>query len=656
MLHSLTDVIIILFTQELSDRPGTMTNAITRRDFLNGFALSVAASTHPILSVSPAVAGGSSIDYPPGLTGLRGSNEAAFSVLHGIAREGKSYALDSVAPSESYDLIVVGAGIAGLTAAWAYAQRQPKARILILDNHDDFGGHARRCELDVDGRQLLGYGGSESMVAPRSHYNGEIGKVLKKLGINTEQFYSERVFHRSLYPRLGLSRGVFFDAETFGRDALVTGDPLLLGFDEFAPKNPNARPIAEFLKACPLSASTRAGLTELFEGKRDYLKSLSKKEKLTRLAAISYRTFLLDVCKLPAEAANYFQGRSHDNFGLGIDAIAAREAMSGGFPGAAALRLADALKDDGGHDDEPYIHHFPDGNATIARALVRALIPDVAPPGDIAQLVSARFNYAKLDEASSVVRLRLNASVVAVRNQSATHGTGVSVGYVRNGTLEHATSRHVVVAAFAAVVPHICPEIDPNARAIWTSNVRSPLLYTKVAIKNWHSFVNLGVHKISAPMAFSSTVKLDYPVSIGSYRFPREPSQPMGLQLVHVPVVQNQGHDARSQARLGRQWLFETPFQTIEANIRSDLQRMLGKGGFNADRDIAAITVNRWAHGYSYAPNSLFDDVAAVENWKSVMQAPLGNIAFANSDTAWDAYAHAAMGEAIRAVGQLLPE
>ena len=177
------------------------------------------------------------------------------------------------------------------------------------------------------------------------------------------------------------------------------------------------------------------------------------------------------------------------------------------------------------------------------------------------------------------------------------------------------------------------------------SNVKAPLVYTKVLVRNWQSFVRLGTHKISAPTSFHTTVKLDYPVSLGGYKFPRRPTEPMVLHLVHVPVEPRQGHDMRTQARIGRGKLLGTTFADFERAIRSDLDRMLGKGGFDAGRDILAITVNRWSHGYSYTPSSLSTMWSDMQAQDRRCRAKVGNIAFANSDTAWDAYAHSAMSE-----------
>jgi len=622
-----------------------MPSNITRRDFLNGAALTIAAGLAPVGQLRAFGASG----YPPALTGLRGSTDAAYQTIHALARDGEAFPIDGLAATESFDLVVVGAGIAGLTAAWDWRRRHPKASILILDNHDDFGGHARRCEFEVGGRLLLGYGGSESMAAPRTEYKGKIAAVIKALGIAPERFYREDVFHRTLYPRLGLSRATFFDRETFGVDKLVTGDPIILGFDEFAPANPNARGIDAFLKDCPLTDEARRGLTTLFRGTRDYLAGTSTEAKVGILEKVSYRHFLENIAKLPKEAADFFQNRSSDNFGLGVDAIPATDAMSDGFPGAKGLKIEKELAGEEGHNDEPYVHHFPDGNATMARALVRSLIPAVATGRTIDDLITAKFDYSKLDVAGAKTRLRLNATVVVAKNE----GGKVSLGYVHDGALHRIEAARCIVATYGVVMARICPEVGEAARGLLLQNVKSPLVYTKVWLRNWNAFMRLGVHKINGPTSFHSIVKLDYPVSLGKYKFPRTPPEPMGIHLVHVPLAPNQGHDARTQCRLGRMKLIEMPFAAMEEAIRSDLDRMLAGGGFSSGRDILGITVNRWSHGYAYAPSTLYDDTEAIEKGTPGMRAKIGNIAFANSDTAWDAYAHSAMREALRAVGEL---
>ena len=180
---------------------------ISRRDFFNGAALTIAAGLTPAMQGLGAPAR----PYPPALTGLRGQHEGSFETAHAQARAGRRFATDQLSVEERYDLVVVGAGISGLAAAWFYRRARPRARILVLDNHDDFGGHARRNEFVIDGRLIIGYGGSESIDSPRTRYSSVAKGLLRDLGVEIERF--ESAFERTLYSSLGLSRGVFFARE-----------------------------------------------------------------------------------------------------------------------------------------------------------------------------------------------------------------------------------------------------------------------------------------------------------------------------------------------------------------------------------------------------------------------------------------------------------
>jgi spermidine dehydrogenase len=226
---------------------------ISRRDFLNGFALTIAAGLTPAAQVAAQP-----LRYPPALTGMRGHHPGSFEVGHAL-RDGATFAFDQAPIEESYDLVVVGGGISGLAAAWFYRRAVgADARILILDNHDDFGGHAKRNEFRLDGRLILGYGGSESMQSPQALYSKIAKLVLTELGVDIARF--ESAFERDLYPSLNLSRGVFFPREAFGRDTLVTGDPTVMVSDDIAPDRRNGKPVREFIAQFPVSAKSKGAI------------------------------------------------------------------------------------------------------------------------------------------------------------------------------------------------------------------------------------------------------------------------------------------------------------------------------------------------------------------------------------------------------------
>ena len=613
---------------------------VSRRDFLDGVALTIAAGLTPARQVAADPA-----RYPPALTGLRGQHPGSFEVMHEVARAGRHYGFDAVAIEDTYDLVVVGGGISGLAAAWFYRRAAGAgARILILDNHDDFGGHAKRNELTVDRRRLISYGGSQSIQSPNTLYSDVAKGLLRDLGVDVARFAT--AFDRTLYSSLGLSRGVFFDRETFGRDVLVPGDAMTFSAEETTRRLANPRPLDAFVAGFPIATASKAQLLALYAGTSDPLAGKSVDEKLSVLMSTSYRDYLVRICGCSDEVANCFQGRTLGFFGLGCDAVAAADVRPFGYPGFAGLKLP---ADPHAEWSEPYIYHFPDGNASLARLLVRALVPGVAPGSTMDDVVLARFDYAALDAPGQDVRIRLDSTCLDVRQD----GDEVRIGYVRSGVSHRVAARHVVLACFHMVIPHIMPELPAAQREALAQNVKTPLVYTNVVVRDWRPWVRLEVFDISAPMSFFSQVALDFPVSLGGYRHPRDPAEPMVLHLAHVPGAPNAGLDARSQFRIGAQKLLEMTFADFEVRIRDQLDRMLGPGGFSSARDIAAITVNRWPHGYGYVGNSLFDGDDYEKTVERARQTN-GRVAIANSDAGGDAYAHLAIDQAERAVRELL--
>ncbi len=618
-----------------------MSDRITRRDFLDGMACAIAAGAAPRLGL--ALEGGA--PYPPGRTGYGGSQPQDFAVAHRV-RDGQRYDLSSRPVTEQYDFIVIGAGIGGLAAAHYLRAARPKARILILDNHDDFGGHARRNEFNVGGRFLLGYGGSESLEGVRRRWTRVARDCVASIGVDIDRL--ERAFHVSLYPGLGLSSGLFFPRETYGVDRLVTGDPVRQLPTDVPAELHHGREPAQFIADCPINDAQKARWLALFTDRRDVLSGMSPAQKRHLLEKTSYHDYLQRYFGLDDLSLKMFDGRTLDLFACKANAVPALVAWECQYPGFQGLGLQ--MSRAGVLEGDPYIHHFPDGNATLARLFVRRLIPGVASGHTMEDVISARFDYGRLDEPSNDVRLRLSSTVVALGNR----GKGVDVLYARGNELTRASASHVVYSGYSAMLPYICADLGEAQHKAVADQVKAPLIYVNVALRNWRSWVNRGVHYVNNPAGFYSHIKLDYPVSLGDYRFPTSPDEPMILHMLHVPWPDGPIKDLRTAWRAARAIAYSLPFDEFEARARDELTRILGAGGFDAERDITAITVNRWGHGYAYDMDSLFDDAAVAERETRVSHAPLGNIHFAGTDAAWMAYAHWAIDAAHRAAEEII--
>ena len=621
---------------------------ITRRDFVSGLALaSGALHLSPLEAAARGLLDPGAIGpdyYPPRLTGLRGSHAGSFEIAHALALEGKAAALPAAAIDGIYDLVVVGGGVSGLSAAHFYrAQAAPGARILVLDNHDDFGGHAKRNEFTVGDRTLIGYGGSQSIDTPSAYSSVAMG-LLRTLGIDTERFH--QYYDKDFVKRHKLGARLHFDSKHYGRDAL-TPDPFSTRWLDIA-EAPDA---AAIIASMPLPPAARDALLRLHNEQRDLLAGQSIEQKIATLRGMSYDDFLRRVAAMPEEVVAFFNNQSIGLWAVGYDAISALEATREGMPGTAGLGLDEALAGEHPHND-PYIFHFPDGNAGVARLLVRNLVPGSASGSTMEDIVTARLHYDTLDRPGNLTRIRLNATAIDVRHLP--DREAVDVCYARGGAVERVRARHVVLACWNHVIPHICPDVPaPQVEALRAPQ-KAPLVYTNVALTNWRAAANAGLYSFRSPQEFFSYGMLDFPVSVPGYAFSANPDEPIVMHLVHTPRVP--GLAAREQYRQGRAQLLTLSFEDYETHILRLLNGMLGPHGFDASRDIAGITVNRWPHGYSYEYVDLVDPPEwGPENGPHIAgRARIGRISIANADSEARAYLDAAIDAGWRAVREQL--
>lgn len=633
-----------------TDRALGMDRTITRRDFVQGIAVS--ALVAPILQgcgpdtgVSVAAAQDYPGYYPPSLTGLRGSHPGSFEAAHAL-RDGNRIPSLPTATREHYDLVVVGGGISGLSAAHFFRdQAGANARVLVLDNHDDFGGHAKRNEFELNGKMRLMNGGTLLIDSPRP-YGPVAAGLMTTLGIDPVAL-NKTAWEPDFYDKLGLEPGAFLDRETFGVDQLLVG----LG----------RKPPAELLANTPFSDKAKADIVRIESGRVDFMPGLSSDEKKDRLSRMSYEAFLRDVVKADPLVLRYYWARTHGEWGVGTDAISALDCWGIDMPGFTGMNLAHGSTPRMGFTPAGYAdtggsprYHFPDGNATIARLLVRRLVPDAVPGSSAADVVTARVDYSKLDRPANPVRVRLNSLVTRVTHiGDPAAAQGVEVTYVRGGKAFSVRGARVVLACYNHMIPYLCPELPAAQKAAQHELVKTPLVYTSVAIRNWTAFKNLGISRVYAPGGYHSYFMLDFHTRIGDYESARDPAEPTLVHMTRTPC--KPGLSEHDQHRVGHAELYATPFSTFEREIRSQLGRTLGAGGFDPATDITAITVNRWPHGYAPEYNALWDPELpeSERDWVKGRQR-FGRIAIANSDAGGGAYTDVAIEQAHRAVGELL--
>ena len=618
-------------------------SALSRRDFLNGSAISLATGTF----LSPLEISAFQDNppyYPPSLTGMRGSHVGSFETAHALAWNGATWPRPKSRTDGVYDLIVVGGGLSGLSAAYFYRQHiGVDAHILILDNHDDFGGHAKRNEFSVDGHSLIGYGGSQSIDTPGG-YSLAAKRLIEELGIHTDRFYE--YFDRRFEEQNKLDDGVLFSNAAFEKQKFVPNATGWFG-------NLDAAEQKRRIKNYPVTNDTKRSLIKMATGAIRW--GEETRAQIQSAAKTPTESFLRSAFGMTDQGLTLLRNRSGPLWGTGLDTLSVRETVLEGMLGSAAMESSFSRlsgKTSPRKEYEPYIFHFPDGNASIARLLVRTLVPGSIAGSTMEDVVTAAADYSRLDLSENRVRIRLNSTATNVENNNG----GVDVTYRRAGRTERAHARHCVLACYNNMIPHLCSEIDEAQIHALRYPQKVPLAIVNVALKNWRSIASSGLGSFYAPSGLLCNMGMDFPVSIGNYAFTRNPDNPAILQGWHAPATEDSDAPIRERLRAGRMALYQTPFDKFETQVKEQLDAAWGAHGLYVERDIAGITVNRWPHGYAYEYMDLWDD----PSWGRgagphvVGRQQIGRISIANSDSEQSAYVSSAIDAAYRAVREQL--
>jgi spermidine dehydrogenase len=536
---------------------------------------------------------------------------------------------------ESYDLVVVGGGISGLSAAYFFQRKYgTDKKVLVLDNHDDFGGHAKRNEHTVNGRTIISYGGSQTIVEPK-HASKVVHELFKEIGVDTGRF--DTAYDRDFYTRHNLGAVTYFNKKVFGEDKVVRHPfcnyPNYIEGMVMGGKLSNE----EAAQQAPLSEEGKEQLLRVLNGGL-HLIDVPKEELGDYIGSHSYFDYLKNTLAVDDPAILRMARHSALDWALtGTDLMSIGTAKSCGALGFAPKAVYD--------EDNPYNCHFPDGNAGVARALVKKMIPDVARGNNAEELVSSRFDYSVLDKPSNAVRIRLNSTVVNVRHEGDPDSSQeVLVRYISNNKSHQVRANNVVMACYNMMIPHIVSDLPEAQAAALKLQTKSPLQYTTVGLKNWKAMKEMEIGMAMSPGNMHQAVLMDFPVSMGGYEYTKTPDDPCVIQMISCPYGAV-GAPRREQYREARYRMLDLQFENYEQEIRAHLTGMLPKEHFDFDRDVESITVNRWAHGYT---------VGGPGGSTKTGRQPFGRVTIANCDSAPGADMKTAIDMASRAVKELV--
>ncbi|MEP4146150.1 MAG: NAD(P)-binding protein [Halioglobus sp.] len=609
-----------------------MKRSITRRDFIHDAALATLGLGLPLNLSAQGEASSASAYYPPSQTGLRGSHPGSFENAHRLAREGRGFP-EPRDLDEEYDLVVVGAGISGLAAAHFYRKRYGEdTRILLLENHDDFGGHARRNEFHQGGQMRLALGGVHNL--EYWSFSDTVSALLDELGVDVQDMLKHKEFRYGSDGPNGPA--MFFDEETYGRNVLVPRCDFTRG---------KTGAEGELIDSFPVSEEAREQLKRFFAMRTDVLQGKSAEEVEHYATHTAYYDFLREHGGLGEEALQVFDNANHGNWGVETRSLSVAECVYEGMPGTNLLGGDNTSED---WDYNPAM--WPDGNASLARLQVQALIPAVSPGANADNIAMAKFDYSQLDSTDGPVRLRLNSTVINMTNME----EGVSVSYINKGETARVKSKHGVLACYHAIIPHLCPDMPEVQRNAQKYQVKIPLLLTNVLIRSSESLDKLGITGASCPGRMHSNIFMFKGLNTGGFEHRAADTGPVPLTFWGSISPPKDVVDLKAQFRASRQIMLDLTFEDYEREVRTVLDGMLGPAGFDVQRDILAITVNRWPHGYAYEYMNLWDpDFPEGEAPHEIARKPFGNIVIANADAGASAYTHVAIDEAFRAIGEL---
>ncbi|MFQ5690261.1 MAG: NAD(P)-binding protein [Gemmatimonadota bacterium] len=542
-----------------------------------------------------------------------------------------------VEAEERYDLVIVGGGLAGLSAAHHFRRLHPGGRCLVLDNHPVFGGEAKRNEFEVEGVHLIGPQGSNDFSVPPA--TGGPDDYFTALGIPREFEYA---------PWDADAEGIRVPLENFGfmhwvQDRFSVGHFFRTGAGGRWVRDLWGRGLAEAPWPVPVRVGFEAWRSARIE---DHWPAGARApgEVPEWLDSLTLKQYYEERLGLPPEVTAYVDPILASIIGLGCDAISAWWGYHFALPGFGTPSRYDGIT----------FHSFPGGNAGIARYFAKSLVPEAISGGRaLGDVIGGAIDFGALDRPGQPVRLRLSSTALRVEHAGVREAAErVRVTYVREGRLHAVEASGVVMASGGWVNRHTLADLPASYRAAYREFRHAPVLVANVALRNWRFLRRLGIAACLYQGDFGFSCNIRRPMYAGAYRPPFGPDRPAVLTF-YVPFF-FPGASPADQGVRGRTELLSTPFRTYERRLREQMAALFGEAGFDPARDIAGIILNRWGHAY-VAPGPGFVYGRNGEPAPSdILRAPFGRVAIGHSELRGHQNWTGAAGEGRRAVEAIL--
>lgn len=652
-------------------------NNVTRRDFVGGTLLGVGSSL--LTACAPGLLRsaqaqsrpsyelvGSDWTGPGGVGDYSSSNGNTHEVVNAAhsLRDGHWTSLpDSIeSTGEVYDLVVVGAGFAGLMSAYQFLKESSSnARVLLLENHSVFGGEAKQNEFDVDGYRLHAPQGSNMCLWP-ARVMSQLGffyhPIWEEIGLpmgdepdaptwletatgsdKNLTYAKEHYSHMMIY-RDEAQQGYFFEDPDNSGKLKMAKNPWLSGYEELNWPDEVKRELTHL---------DQFVLEDHPDDLNAWLDGMTYTDYLTKYVGIT-RSEVFDF--LSPMIAAY-------GTGLGCDAVSALAAKFFFAPGTTTAAEAAAAAEESS-DASFYPVSFPGGNTGIARHFVKKMLPDaIAGKATFGDIINGRINFSALDRKEREVRIRLNSTVVDVRHDGDPESAKrVQVSYLDNksGEVKYVTGKTVIMAGGQWMNRHVVRDAPSDLLDAMGTFQHAPMLVANVAVRQWRFMEKLGITSARWFGERSWFTNIRAPLSLDGEHMPFNPDKPTVLTF-YIPFtagVSDQGLPYDTQSLLARAQLFAMPYREIETTLRNQLATTFGPHGFDHERDISAIIANRWGHAYVIPQKGFYYGLDGKPPPRDVVRRGYGRIRFAHSELTGDQLWSTACEEGERAAKQVL--